>query len=182
MAGKNSTSARNRSAAAAAARGPARGPVQSTAQQSKEMARSVEAGVAAEQENANARAEHAEKDLARRQEAAVKATEIAEEEGRLPENTAGANPEPGNEMGANGVFLEPAMKQAVENAADHPSVENNPRKATSAVQNGMDFNDPTGRNPADPKFAGQGLDLSVYGAAATGGKNQAERRKAKAKK
>lgn len=48
---------------------------------------------------------------------------------------------------------------------DHPAVDNNSRADTSAVQNGGDFNDPHRRHPSDPGFAGQGLDLSVYGKA-----------------
>jgi len=62
---------------------------------------------------------------------------------------------------ASGAFIEPEIKAAI--PVDHPSVENNPREGTSAVQNGCDFNDPRGRHPSDPNFAGQGLDLSVYG-------------------
>lgn len=102
------------------------------------------------------------KALDRQKKAAQEATDLAAEENRLPANTAVTNPAPGTQMNpSSGVFVEPAILQGI--PADHPSVENNPRKATSAVQNGQDFNDPTSRNPADPKFKGEGLDLSVYG-------------------
>lgn len=106
-----------------------------------------------------------EKDLERQKKAAQEATDLAAEENRLPANSAVVNPAPGTEMDpSSGAFVEPAIIKGV--PADHPSVENNPRKATSAIQNGQDFNDPTTRNPADPKFVGEGLDLSVYGKAA----------------
>lgn len=94
-------------------------------------------------------------------EAAEAETAKAAAENRLPENTAVTNPAPAATMDpASGAFVEPAILEGV--PADHPSVENNPRKATSAVQNGQDFNDPI-RDPDDPAFVGQGLDLSVYG-------------------
>jgi len=93
--------------------------------------------------------------------AAEAETAKAAEENRLPESTAVTNPAPANTMDpASGAFVEPAIIEGV--PADHPAVENNPRKATSAVQNGQDFNDPI-RDPEDPAFLGQGLDLSVYG-------------------
>jgi hypothetical protein len=98
----------------------------------------------------------------RRVEAAERETARAEEEGRLPANTAVTNPAPTNKMdGASGAFIEDEIREGV--PFDHPSVDNNPRRGTSAVQNGQDFNDPHRRNPLDPEFAGQGLDLSVYG-------------------
>jgi hypothetical protein len=100
----------------------------------------------------------------RRVEAAEAETQRAEEEGRTPANTAGANPAPGRTMNpASGAFVEPAVIDAV--PAEHPSVENNPRRGTSSVQNGADFNDPHHLDPKDPEFSGEGLDLSVYGAA-----------------
>jgi len=84
--------------------------------------------------------------------AAEDATAKAEAEGRLPETMALTNPAPATEMdGASGAFIEPEIKAA--------------REGTSALQNGGDFNDPRGRHPSDPNFAGQGLDLSVYGKA-----------------
>lgn len=110
---------------------------------------------------AKAAAELAEKNAAESKAAAEAATAKAAEEGRLPENTAVTNPAPGNTMDpASGAFVEPAIIAGI--PANHPAVENNPRKATSAVQNGQDFNDPV-RNPEDPNFLGQGLDMSVYG-------------------
>lgn len=100
--------------------------------------------------------------LDRQVEAAERATATADQEGRLPENTAVANPAPAETMNnAGGAFVEPEIIDGI--PADHPSVENNPRLGTSAVQNGGDFNDPFGRNPGDDGFTGQGLDLSVYG-------------------
>lgn len=93
--------------------------------------------------------------------AAEAETEKAEHENRLPESTPVTNPAPGKTMDpASGAFVEPAIIEGI--PADHPAVENNPRKATSAVQNGQDFNDPH-HDPEDPGFVGQGLDLSVYG-------------------
>ena len=107
----------------------------------------------------------AERENERRVKAAEDATARADEEGRLPETMAVTNPEPASEMdSASGAFIEPAIKQGI--PVDHPAVDNNPRFGTSAVQNGADFNDPSRRTPNDPKFKGQGLDLSVYGAAA----------------
>lgn len=104
----------------------------------------------------------AAEDLAKREKAAEKATAEAREENRLPETMAVTNPAPATEMdSASGAFIEPEIKQAI--PVDHPAVENNPRAGTSAIQNGGDFNDPTRRHPSDPDFAGQGLDLSVYG-------------------
>lgn len=107
----------------------------------------------------------AEKAAADRAAAAEKATETAKDEGRLPETMAVTNPAPGKEMdAASGAFIEPEIKAAI--PTDHPAVDNNPRAGTSAVQNGGDFNDPRRRHPSDPDFAGQGLDLSVYGQSA----------------
>jgi len=104
----------------------------------------------------------AEENREKRAEAAEKATATAREEGRLPETMAVTNPAPATEMdSASGAFIEPEIKKAI--PVDHPAVENNPRAGTSAVQNGGDFNDPVRRHPSDPDFAGQGLDLSVYG-------------------
>lgn len=94
--------------------------------------------------------------------AAEDATQKADEANRLPESMAVTNPAPATEMdSASGAFIEPEIKAAI--PVDHPAIENNPREGTSAVQNGGDFNDPRGRHPSDPNFAGQGLDMSVYG-------------------
>lgn len=104
----------------------------------------------------------ADDNQAKRAEAAEQATAQAAEEGRLPETMAVTNPAPATEMdSASGAFIEPEIKQAI--PVDHPAIENNPRAGTSAIQNGGDFNDPRRRHPSDPEFAGQGLDLSVYG-------------------
>jgi hypothetical protein len=90
------------------------------------------------------------------------AAEPAKSEGRLPETMAVENPDPATEMdSASGAFIEPEIKAAI--PVEHPSVENNPRAGTSAVQNGGDFNDPVRRHPSEDGFAGQGLDMSVYG-------------------
>jgi hypothetical protein len=120
----------------------------------------------ARQASADQQAEFAQKALDREKEEAERVTKEAQEAGSLPVNTAGANPAPSAVMGSNGVFVEDSMKEAIASSADHPAVENNPRAGTSAIQNGIDWNDPTARDPADPKFVGQGLDLSVYGKAA----------------
>lgn len=106
--------------------------------------------------------EAAEKEVARQAGAAEAATARAEDEGRLPSEMAVTNPAPATEMeSSSGAFIEPEIKQAI--PVDHPAIDNNPRAGTSAVQNGGDFNDPRRRHPSDPDFAGQGLDLSVYG-------------------
>lgn len=105
----------------------------------------------------------AEAEIERQVETAEAVTAEAAAEDRLPENAAIANPAPATELdSASGAFIEPAIVQGV--PVDHPSVDNNPRRGTSAIQNGADFNDPTRRTPDDPKFVGQGLDRSVYGA------------------
>jgi hypothetical protein len=118
------------------------------------------ADVATTQADASQR--FAEKEQERRENAAEQATATAKEENRLPETMAVTNPAPATEMdSASGAFIEPEIRKSV--PVDHPAVENNPRKGTSAIQNGGDFNDPRGRHPSDPNFVGQGLDLSVYG-------------------
>lgn len=104
----------------------------------------------------------AEEQAERRADAAQVETDKAAAEGRLPETMAVTNPAPATEMdSASGAFIEPEIKAVI--PVEHPAVENNPRAGTSAVQNGGDFNDPNRRHPSDPEFAGQGLDLSVYG-------------------
>jgi hypothetical protein len=105
----------------------------------------------------------AERARKRREEDAKRATDTAKEEGRLPESGTVTNPAPATaaDMSPGGAFLEPDVRKGV--SVDHPSVDNNPRAGTSAVQNGTDWNDPHRRTPDDPKFTGQGLDLSVYG-------------------
>lgn len=102
----------------------------------------------------------------RLEKAAEAETDTAKEEGRLPASSAVTNPAAATaaDMTPGGAFIEPAIREAV--PVDHPSVENNPRAGTSAVMNGQDFNDPERRDPLHPDFAGQGLDLSVYGKAA----------------
>lgn len=104
----------------------------------------------------------AERQAKRKAEGAEAETALAQEEGRMPSSGAVTNPAPATVMeSASGAFIEQEIKDAI--PTDHPSVDNNPRSGTSAVQNGADFNDPNRRDPSDPKFAGQGLDLSVYG-------------------
>ena len=108
----------------------------------------------------------AEDNLAKRATSAEAATAKAQDEGRLPQTMAVTNPAPATEMdSASGAFIEPEIKKAV--PVDHPAIANNPRAGTSAIQNGGDFNDPVRRHPSDPEFAGQGLDLSVYGTKGT---------------
>lgn len=90
-----------------------------------------------------------------------KPVEKPEADAPAPESMAVADPAPATEMAASGAFVEPEIVEAV--PTDHPAVDNNPRKGTTAEQNGADFNDPRHLTPNDPEFAGQGLDLSVYG-------------------
>lgn len=52
-----------------------------------------------------------------------------------------ASPAPANEFAASGAVIEPAIVDAVD--MTHPAVDDNPRAATSADQNRIDFNDPT---------------------------------------
>jgi hypothetical protein len=136
------------------------------AKNTRKTDRSAVAGTdpaAAAAANADLRDEFVERSRQRTVERAEAETKQAEDEGRLPESMAVTNPAPATTMdSASGAFIEPEIRDAI--PVDHPSVENNPRFGTSAVQNGADFNDPSRRDPADPKFAGQGLDLSVYGA------------------
>lgn len=123
----------------------------------------AEAAAAKKKAEAEAKAEQQRADDAAK--AAEAATEKAKAEGRLPETMAVTNPSPAQEMdSASGAFIEPEIKAAI--PTEHPSIENNPRAGTSAVQNGGDFNDPRRLHPSDPNFKGQGLDLSVYGKAA----------------
>lgn len=104
----------------------------------------------------------AEDNFAKRAASAEAATAKAQDEGRLPQTMAVTNPAPATEMdSASGAFIEAEIKKAI--PVEHPAIENNPRAGTSAIQNGGDFNDPVRRHPSDPDFAGQGLDLSVYG-------------------
>jgi hypothetical protein len=110
-------------------------------------------------------AEYAKRQEKRLKKAAQADTDRAAEENRLPATAAITNPaaSTANDMQAGGSFPEPEILGAI--PVDHPSIENNPRLGTSAVQNGADYNEPFGRHPLDPEFAGQGLDLSVYGKA-----------------
>lgn len=98
----------------------------------------------------------------RRRRAAEDVTKQAEEAGRLPANTAVANPAKTGRMNpSSGAFVEDQVREGV--PADHPSVDSHPRDGTSAIQNGQDFNEPRRIDPNDPEFMGQGLDMSVYG-------------------
>jgi hypothetical protein len=124
-----------------------------------------QAEVQAQAVSNDAAVKEAEEHAARQaEEQAQAATDEAAAEGRLPAEMAVTNPAPATEVeGASGAFVEPEIKEAI--PVDHPSVDNNPRAGTSAVQNGGDFNDPNRLHPSDPDFTGQGLDLSVYGKA-----------------
>lgn len=62
---------------------------------------------------------------------------------------------------ASGAIIEPEITTAVD--VGHESVDANPRIGTTALQNGIDFNDAKRAAPSDPAFAGQGIDRSVYG-------------------
>jgi hypothetical protein len=122
----------------------------------------VETVIADGQANADAKDAQA----AKKADHAETVTAEAEKAGKLPETSAITNPAPATEMESpSGAFIEPEIKAAI--PVDHPSVDNNPRAGTSAVQNGADFNDPNQRNPIDPGFSGQGLDMSVYGVTAS---------------
>lgn len=79
-----------------------------------------------------------------------------------PTSSAIADPAPTNTMQVgSGAFTETVLLDAVDTS--HPAVEGHPRAGTTSVQNGADWNDPFGRTPEDPDFAGQGIDRSVYG-------------------
>ena len=60
-----------------------------------------------------------------------------------------------------GAIVEPEAVAAVDVA--HEAIDANPRAHTTALQNAMDLNDAKRANPQDVEFAGQGIDLSVYG-------------------
>lgn len=76
-----------------------------------------------------------------------------------------ADPAPATKLDeASGAIIEPEIAQAVDVA--HESVDANPREGTTAKQNAADWNDAKRARPDDAEFAGQGLDLSVYGKAA----------------
>ena len=101
----------------------------------------------------------------RNREIAEKATQTAQEQGRLPTNSAVTNPAPARGISSpSGAIMEDEVARGLD--VEHPAVDNNPRRNTSAVMNGVDWNDPTRRPPTEREFVGQGLDLSVYGAAA----------------
>lgn len=108
----------------------------------------------------------AETEAEKQKQAAEAATAAAEQAGTLPETMAVTNPAPATEVEASGAVVEPEIKDAI--PLDHPAVDDNPRAGTSAIQNGGDYNDPRALHPSDPDFAGQGLDMSVYGKPASG--------------
>ena len=113
-------------------------------------------------EGGGSAAEVIEQQAEQRAEAAEQETAKVAEAGRLPENSAIANPSPATEMESpSGAFVEPEIKQAI--PVDHPAIDNNPRQGTSGIQNGQDFNDPAGRTPDQQDFAGQGIDPTPYG-------------------
>lgn len=94
-------------------------------------------------------------------------------EAKTPEQMAAdrpdavADPAPATGLDeASGAIVEPAITAAVD--VSHEAVDANPRAGTTALQNAIDWNDAGRRDPADPRFAGQGIDLSVYGDAPTG--------------
>lgn len=73
-----------------------------------------------------------------------------------------ADPAPATALDeASGAIMEPEITTAVD--VSHESVDANPRIGTTALQNGIDFNDAKRASPSDPAFAGQGIDRSVYG-------------------
>ena len=103
----------------------------------------------------------AENEAEKQAQAAEAATAAAAQDGKLPETMAVTNPAPATEVEASGAVVEQEIKDAI--PLDHPAVDDNPRAGTSAIQNGGDYNDPRPLHPSDPEFAGQGLDMSVYG-------------------
>ena len=62
---------------------------------------------------------------------------------------------------ASGAIVEPEILGAVD--LTHEAIDANPRANTTAMQNAIDLNDAKRANPHDLDFAGQGIDLSVYG-------------------
>lgn len=75
---------------------------------------------------------------------------------------APANPAPAAGLTeASGAVVEPEVLSAVD--LGHESADANPREGTTTAQNQIDWNDPKRIRPEDEVFAGQGLDLSVYG-------------------
>lgn len=60
-----------------------------------------------------------------------------------------------------GAIVEPAITGGVN--LGHEAIDANPRAGTTALQNAIDLNDAKKSNPADPDFAGEGIDMSVYG-------------------
>lgn len=79
---------------------------------------------------------------------------------------APADPAPATDLNdASGAVVEPEILDAVD--LTHASADANPREGTTAAQNQIDWNDPSRITPEDPGFAGEGLDLSVYGKGST---------------
>lgn len=72
---------------------------------------------------------------------------------------------------ASGAIIEPAITTAVD--VGHEAVDANPRTGTTALQNGIDFNDAKRASPSDEAFAGQGIDRSVYGRVEAAGEDRA---------
>ena len=104
--------------------------------------------------------------------APVSATPKADEHDRAEtlalDGGAVADPAPAAELTeASGAIVEPAIVDAVD--LTHEAIDANPRSGTSAVQNAIDLNDAKRANPTDPGFAGQGIDMSVYGTPKTDG-------------
>lgn len=94
---------------------------------------------------------------------AVVSTDLAVDAPALEEAATGVpDPAPATALEQpSGAIIEPAIVDAVDVA--HEAIDANPRAGTTAVQNAIDLNDAKRANPVDPDFAGQGIDLSVYG-------------------
>lgn len=76
--------------------------------------------------------------------------------------TGVADPAPATALNdPSGAIVEPQIIGAVD--VSHEAIDANPRAGTTARQNAIDLNDAKRANPTDPAFAGQGIDLSVYG-------------------
>lgn len=87
--------------------------------------------------------------------------------GEAEVTTGVADPAPATALqDPSGAIVEPQIVDAVD--VTHEAIDANPRSGTTARQNAIDLNDAKRANPGDPAFAGQGIDLSVYGTPGTG--------------
>lgn len=101
-------------------------------------------------------------------EADRQARAAADGEAKTPNDIAAAKPDavidpaPATEfVQPSGAIIEPEAVAVVD--VSHEAIDANPRAHTTALQNALDLNDAKRANPQDVDFAGQGIDLSVYG-------------------